>query len=638
MLLLPELARSMSRFGSALVLAFAIGPAAQTLAQSPQATRPGEFVIEAPTHHALGFRWYIDGDANRNAVIATKYRPAGETVWLEALPLLRIGREEVDKNGPDNWRTPDMFAGSILNLQPGTEYEVKLELADPDGGRALRTERIQTRPVPRAPSGGQTFHLYPSDQAGGRIEPAYTDLQQAWAAAGPGDTILVHKGVHRPEQSDLKERPIWKLVGGGTVERPVVIRGESLSAVLDGRAATTMIDMQEARFVHLADLTLRDADHLLYIGRERFGTDIDVIGCRFEQSQFPVFAIHPGNRNLTVIDNYFIGPRPNWHPRVTENNESHAIWLSGCGHDIGHNRIHGFWDGVTLFGGRPVTDRSLQNAAIDIHHNDISEISDDAIEMDYGVHNLRVHHNRITNVFSGISAQPLYGGPGYIFRNEVYNSTRSPLKLNRRPAGLFIANNSFVSWGSAGRWEVGWQNTRIYNNLFFGTDGGPGIIWTGTGTPTTSEMDYNGWHHFTPGEPFLFWWKFPRPVRVPTANALADESGFTSWDRFREWTDLERHGLIVDYGEFVDAQEPSGRDGFLAPVDLQIRPNSRAVDRGRILPTITDGFRGAAPDLGAHEQGFRIPEYGPRKRSPRERAETNDRMRQSTYGAGGRFN
>jgi hypothetical protein len=31
-----------------------------------------------------------------------------------------------------------------------------------------------------------------------------------------------------------------------------------------------------------------------------------------------------------------------------------------------------------------------------------------------------------------------------------------------------------------------------------------------------------------------------------------------------------------------------------------------------VLPTITDGFTGIAPDLGAYQTGVAIPHYGPR--------------------------
>jgi hypothetical protein len=46
--------------------------------------------------------------------------------------------------------------------------------------------------------------------------------------------------------------------------------------------------------------------------------------------------------------------------------------------------------------------------------------------------------------------------------------------------------------------------------------------------------------------------------------------------------------------------------------DFRLRPGSPAIDAGVQLPTITDGFTGKAPDLGAYELGKPVPHYGPR--------------------------
>jgi hypothetical protein len=35
-----------------------------------------------------------------------------------------------------------------------------------------------------------------------------------------------------------------------------------------------------------------------------------------------------------------------------------------------------------------------------------------------------------------------------------------------------------------------------------------------------------------------------------------------------------------------------------------------------VLPNITDGFTGSAPDMGAYEIGLPLPQYGPRSASP----------------------
>jgi hypothetical protein len=46
--------------------------------------------------------------------------------------------------------------------------------------------------------------------------------------------------------------------------------------------------------------------------------------------------------------------------------------------------------------------------------------------------------------------------------------------------------------------------------------------------------------------------------------------------------------------------------------DFRLKPGSAAVDAGTVLPSITDGFTGGAPDLGAYELDQPLPHYGPR--------------------------
>src|SRR5262245_30754415 len=150
-------------------------------------TEAGTLVVEHPTLLNLGFEWSIRGDANRNATVDVQFRAAGETAWRNALPLVRVGGEKVYRTREHlEYIVPDGFAGSILNLQPGTEYECRFELKDPDGatGPTSHTVKVKTRTEPQRSRQGRTLHVYPPDHQGPREEPSFTSLLQAYYGAG----------------------------------------------------------------------------------------------------------------------------------------------------------------------------------------------------------------------------------------------------------------------------------------------------------------------------------------------------------------------------------------------------------------------------------------------------------------------
>ena len=124
---------------------------------SPNAVIPGELVIEPPTLINLGFEWFIQGDANRNAAVDVTFRKKGATAWKPALPLLRLQGERIYAESRIDLIAPNMFAGSILDLEPNTAYEARLVLTDPDGvsgsaANATKTVTVRTRPEPQARS------------------------------------------------------------------------------------------------------------------------------------------------------------------------------------------------------------------------------------------------------------------------------------------------------------------------------------------------------------------------------------------------------------------------------------------------------------------------------------------------------
>jgi len=89
---------------------------------------------------------------------------------------------------------------------------------------------------------------------------------------------------------------------------------------------------------------------------------------------------------------------------------------------------------------------------------------------------------------------------------------------------------------------------------------------------------------------------------------------FDSLKQLGQATGHEQHGVWgIDFSTFVNAQPLNRREPPSAGMDLRLRPESEAIDAGMVLPNITDGFAGKAPDLGVCELGCPMPHYGPRK-------------------------
>ncbi len=76
--------------------------------------------------------------------------------------------------------------------------------------------------------------------------------------------------------------------------------------------------------------------------------------------------------------------------------------------------------------------------------------------------------------------------------------------------------------------------------------------------------------------------------------------------------------MLVDYDVFMNVPRLDAQDAATVQklydareLDFRLRPGSAAVDRGAPLPTVTDGFAGRAPDLGALELGAPVPDLRP---------------------------
>ncbi|HKC06324.1 MAG TPA: hypothetical protein VKJ67_05660 [Methylomirabilota bacterium] len=560
------------------------------------ASRPDESVAEPATFHSLGVRWAVRGDANSDAVIEVRYRRSAETAWREGLPLVRTDPGSVsDENRVSGgW----LFAGSIVDLAPDTEYEVLLTLTDPDGGSTQRTLRMKTGAEPREPAGMRVRHVVPAsatDRASGtgtESDP-FRGLRSAQAAAQPGDLFLVHAGVYR--------EGTWTIDHHGTPARPIIYRGAGDGeTILDGNEGERLVSATGIRHVWLERLTLRRARYL-FVGHS--GSHFVIRRCRLEVVLTGITAINGGytqSRGFVITDNVIEGPT-RW-PRSRGIEDVNGVTITGAGHVVAYNRMSGLADGIH-------GSSHGRLSASDIHNNDIEASTDDGIEGDEADTNVRIFRNRITNAFSGISAQPANGGPLYVFRNAIYNVLYSPFKLHNDTSGVVIFHNTSVADGIPWHIEPGGETVKdvtTRNNLFIGSNG-PAL--RSTGEMIRCDFDRDGYG--VPGG--------TGPL-AGIFNVFAEWNGrtYSTPDAAQRSGALyRRHGavLVNARGNFASGVGIPGNRSTRFPgdkIDLRLDPASRAVDAGIVLPNFSDGFSGKAPDLGCCELGQPLPHYGPR--------------------------
>jgi len=75
--------------------------------------------------------------------------------------MLRLMWEGLQLDGKLDRVCPNMYAGSVLDLEPGTEHEVRLTLADPDGNIRAESEGICRGRIREEPVGSAGFGYDP---------------------------------------------------------------------------------------------------------------------------------------------------------------------------------------------------------------------------------------------------------------------------------------------------------------------------------------------------------------------------------------------------------------------------------------------------------------------------------------------
>jgi hypothetical protein len=645
---------------------------------------PGELVIDPPTLTNLGFEWVISGDENRNARVEVSYRKKGAGDWKPAMPLLRLGGEHIYWGRAEaddhilNVIVPNMFAGSILDLESGTAYEARFAMTDPDGGGATRVVTVATRPDPKPYSGGRVYHVYPPTWKGPKEPNSFVGLNCAYnyhcgggdesMADRPrvqaGDTILVHAGVYESLYDwyarNSSTRPVegtYYLFGNGTPDKPIVIKAAGDGDVIfDGRGNFNLFNVQKANYNYFEGITFRNTEIAIQAGLQMIAgaSGLTVKHCRFENINLGIVTSYSGSRDFTITDNVFIGrDDPNhlqgWNGDFwlqfngVEGQEFPAklrsytaVRVYGGGHVVAYNYVANFHDGIDVetYGNPdgsdavhgpfypPRKDWDVRPVAIDFYNNLLTNFHDNAIEIDGSMHNIRVMRNLMLNSASHpFCNQPAMGGPVYWIRNVAYNAPFGVTRMSSGAAGVVFLNNTMFSEFVAPTSG----NLHLANNLILGQNANPEVFAVHTFT-NYSESDYNGFRP-SPASKNSFQWTSPPWGTVQDYHDLLETMDartlvtrdYPTLAAYSADAHQDQHSVLVDYDAFERVRPLDAKDVRtvqklykMEDLDFRLKAGSAPVDKGKVIPQVTDGYAGTAPDLGAVELGQPLPHYGPR--------------------------
>jgi hypothetical protein len=164
---------------------------------TPNAVAAGNLTLSA-TYASVGIELFFAGDDNGNATASIEFKPTGAAEWRAGLPLWRTGPTEDDDRRA--------FSGSILLLDAGKKYDLRITLDDPDGvrGEPVVAGATQTRVdnLPASSSLKPTHFVSPTgdDEADGSADHPWRTLDKALEDAPAGAVVRVAPGSYAPPE------------------------------------------------------------------------------------------------------------------------------------------------------------------------------------------------------------------------------------------------------------------------------------------------------------------------------------------------------------------------------------------------------------------------------------------------------
>lgn len=525
-----------------------------------------------PTFECLGITAKFVGDDDFDSECTVKYRENGTSEWKQGHPLFTCRKRRE-------------YRGSLVHLKPGVGYEIELTAKDPDGGLFKETltgttwkEDFPVGQVTNVQNRSTTLNITKSGTPNG-----YSLYQ---SPEGQTSVINVNKKAH--DCINIKASY-------------VIIRGLKLI-----RAAKHGIHIQPGcHDIVIEDCDISDFGFSTAPGTFSYANASGIwmdnrsgdpkktgrrliiqhnkihhpSGCADSwEISTPIGGKHPaGPQPISLLDTY-----GNNVIRYNAFYSDTSHWFN----DVVYNMFGSSWDDCDLYG------------------NLISYGRDDAVELeaDYNK-NVRVWGNVIRNCYMGIATRRSESyakgdptvGPIYVWRNMFYEHWKYGknggfvLKMRGTP-GYYFYNNTVLNAPPSVQVGARRLTTADWVEHFTGKNN---II-------QTRETPHNGYLQklLVRMDPVT-----KKPVTKPVRNNFLDYNLYTlARNKIPLDAAWEKHGIFST----TPSYQKVGQYGYV------LKPGSKGIDAGVVIPNFADAYAGKAPDVGACETGIFEMEIGPR--------------------------
>jgi hypothetical protein len=509
-----------------------------------------------PTFHCLGVYWSPEnGQADKN--VAVKFRAVGEKTWREALPMRYNPIKAAECKGD--------YRGSIVNLKPGTNYEIELTLDGTDIRTSLKaTTWSETFPVAstiKCQGGAATLNVQKSGTPQGYVHYDGTGCvidceNNADLGISVNASYVILRGF---AIKNVKQHGIRINKG-----HHIVIEDCDVSKWGTEEVNGFGFEQQASVFSNAKDL------HAVVIQR-----------CKFH---------HPSWDSNSWAEDHF-KDRKSRHPDGPQTivfwdcEGNNVIRYNECWSDKDH-----YYNDV-IGGAHNGSYRGFPGADSDIYGNYFADCWDDGIESEGGNQNVRIWNNYIEDVMMVIGNAATSIGPLYIWRNVSGRSYTPPGSSYDLTHGYFMK----MGYADNESWMTG--QMYVFNNTIFQPDGEGANGLGGESKPIKHCVSRNNILNVRPGD--------THSISTDTKRSADNDFDYDLLSA-RYPADQEKHGVkgVPHYAPGAGFTLESRTGNFALAAD------SPGIDQGVAIPNFCDVFAGAAPDTGAQEVGTPPIVYG----------------------------